>query len=63
MFGRRILSEEEERRLFAEAQLRESLTDKALAARWNIPLRSLQRIIARQRRRYKPVAGNCPSAT
>lgn len=50
MFGKRVLTEEDEQRLFAEAEVRDSLTDKALAVRWNIPIRTLQDILDRQRR-------------
>lgn len=49
MFGKRILSEADERRLYAEAELRDSLTNKALAERWKIPLRTLEDILRRQR--------------
>lgn len=45
----RALSEKDERRLLADADLRDKLTDKALAARWNIPLRTLQSILLRCR--------------
>ena len=56
--GTRLLNQTEEEALLAEVDLRERLTDKALARRYRLTLRQIQTLVLRLRRRREQQSEN-----